>query len=188
MAKTAKAFRNLWKGQVMKFASLILMVAFVLLVVSPVSAFNVVPGFSGNNQFLKGWVGFGDPNGGLIGPYGKWNDEDSSNLWGVGARGQIDVSNTARNLLGDAFGIPEKWWDALDSVGARVYVANEIGACNLAGEREADTSVLIGARLLVLHGELGYKLVEGGGVDSPDGWIDKSGFTWFIGIGRTFTF
>jgi|GEM_PF-2727942 len=165
-----------------------LVVVLALCLPSVVGAFEVVPSIYGNNQFLKVWCGFGNPDGGLIGPYGTWNDQDPKHLWGGGIRGQIDVSEKARDVLGKAFRVPEQWWESLDAVGARVYLAHEVGVSDLAGSTRADTIPMIGARLFVLNAEWGYKILDGGRIEGPDGILDKSGFKWFIGISRPFRF
>jgi hypothetical protein len=151
-------------------------------------AFDVVPGVIGNDQYIKGWVGLGDPNGGLIGPYGTWNDQVPTNIWAVGVRGQLDVSNVARTAIGTVFGVPEIWWKALDTVGARVYVGDEVGACHLIGGSEAQTTPFIGARLFVLTAEVGYDIFENGRIETADGVLAKSGMTWFVGVSRDFKF
>lgn len=161
----------------------------IMALCSSVSAFDIVPSIAANDQFVKGWVGFGDPDGGLIGPYVAWNDQDSKNLWGVGIRGQLDVSAPARQALGTIFGVPQVWWDSLDKVGARVYAFNEIGICRMHGGPEAVASPGLGARLFVLTVEGTYDIFEGGQVRSLAGDpLAESGFQWFIGISRVFRF
>ncbi len=150
------------------------------------SAFDLVPSVIGNDQYLKGRLGFGDPNGGLIGPYASWNDQDWKHVWGAGVFGQYDISPQARAVIGTVFGVPETWWESLDQVGARVYVGDEVGACNLAGPPEAQTTPFLGARLFVLTAEIGYNVFEGGKIVTDNGRIAKSGMAWFIGVGRTF--
>lgn len=152
------------------------------------NAFDIVPAVSANDQFVKGWIGFGDPNGGLIGPYGTWNDEDPTSLWATGVRGQFDISESARSVLGGIFGIPDTWWQSLDKVGARAYVFNEIGVCDF-GTPDAIASPGIGARLFVLTAEVTYDILDGGTIRAPSGDIlAESGFQWFIGVSRVFRF
>ena len=153
------------------------------------SALDVVPNVLANDQVVKGWLGFGDPNEGLVGAYVGWNDQDPTNLWAVGLRGQYDISPQIRGVLGTVFGVPETWWSTLDQMGARVYIFNEVGICNLHESAEAVATPGIGARLFVLTVEAGCDIFESGQIKAPSGDIlAESGFTWFIGISRTFRF
>jgi len=168
---------------------LVTAVVAVLLVCGQAWSFDIVPAIAANDEIVKGWVGFGDPNGGLVGPYAAWNSVDPTNVWGAGVRGQVDLSGPARALFGAMFGVPETWWNSLESVGARAYVFHEIGACDLTGQAEAVASPGLGARFFVLTAELTYDIFEGGKVQRPGGDIlAESGFAWFIGISRVFRF
>jgi hypothetical protein len=144
--------------------------------------FELTPSVVGNDQFIKGFIGAGDPNAGLVGPYATWNDMDSENVWAAGLRGQYDISGTMQAGISKILPVPASWWEALEALKASGYIGVEVGVCNLTGAREAEATPLIGARLGPLVAEVGYSIFEGGQVKTQSGTLAESGLTWWIGL------
>jgi hypothetical protein len=166
----------------MKFAVSIIVMLFLMLLCSTTYGLGITPSVVGNDQFLKGWVGFGDPNVGMVGPYVTWNDLDPTNIWAGGVRGQLDLSGTVQAGISRIIPVPASWWETLEMLHASAYGAVEVGACHLIGGPEAETTPLLGARLGPLVVEVGYAIFDGGKIASADKVIAESGLTWWVGL------
>ncbi|MCE5324913.1 MAG: hypothetical protein LLG01_00715 [Planctomycetaceae bacterium] len=155
---------------------------------SPLLAFDIVPAVVGNDQYITGRVGLGDPNQGLAGPYVRWNDQDPDTLWGAGVFGSYDLSAQVREAVGTVLQVPQTWWDTLDKLGARTYIGAEVGVCDFTGEPQAESTPYWGGRLGPLVGEIGYTVFEGGHIRQASEIVAESGLMWRIGVGWTFRF
>jgi len=151
--------------------------------------FDVTPTMVGNPDIIKGRVGFGDPNEGMIGPYGSWNDGDPYHLWGAGGYAQVDVTKSVTGTIDRILGTPNAWWELLEELGGQVYLVTEVGPASLSNKPQATAMPGVGIRLGPLIAEFGYDIVEGGAIEDEAGEeLAESGPTYFIGISKTFRF
>ena len=137
---------------------------------------------TGNDDTIKGRVMFGDPNEGLVGFYGAWDDRAPEHLWGAGVTARMDISGEVTSLLDRFLGTPTSWWELLDSLGARAYLWADIGPAALAEDPQATATPGAGLRLGPFLAEAGYSLLEGGSIPLGDGDELESGMTYWIGV------
>lgn len=143
----------------------------------------------GNDQIVKGFVGFGDPNGGVVGPLIGWNDQDAGTaIYSAGVRGEYDISEQAWSALDSTIGLPETWKTLFSQLQARPYILCEIGAANLRHDVEAVTSPGIGFRVGPFSFEGVYDIFESGVITHDGIVLDESGWDIRFSIGKTWTF
>lgn len=142
----------------------------------------------GNDQELKAWVGYGDPNGGSIGGYLGWHEDCDSLIYSAGLRAEWDVSNEVWEALDKTLDPPDTWRELAAALDARPYVWAEIGPVSIGENAQAYAGGGIGARVSVFAFELGGQLFEGGQVRLNGQTLDKSGWRTWMGIQRAWKF
>jgi hypothetical protein len=155
---------------------------------STVYGSDVTPQVGGNNGMLKSRIGFGDPNEGMVGPWGSWSRTDTDHIWGAGVFGRIDLSGQIAGMIDSAFDTPDSWWKLLADLGARAYLVTDVGAVNLNGDADATAVPGFGLVLGPLWAEIGYQVFEGGGIKQAGKLLADDGVVYTIGIQKVFRF
>lgn len=159
----------------------LIVTAFLVLLCSTVYGDVALP-VTANDDTIKGRVLFGEPNEGMVGFFGEWDDRAPEHLWAAGVSGRMDVSDEVTGVLDRFLGTPSSWWELLDALGAQAYVWADVGPCALPEDPQASATIGVGARLGPFLAEAGYRFLEGGGVALPDGDELVSGMTYTIGV------
>jgi hypothetical protein len=160
----------------------------VVLAMAAVSPADVTPQVLANDEIVKGRLLFGDPNTGGVGPWAGWNEAQSSDLWGGGLCGRLDISEPTAAVLSRIPGVPDTWWELLAALGGRTYLGLEIGAVDVSHTPQAMSSPGFGIALGPITYEISYEIFEGGRVREGGRTIAESGVKSFFGIQHVFRF
>jgi hypothetical protein len=157
--------------------------------VAAAEKFTITTQSMANDQTVEARILLGDPNVGMVGPWGAWNDADTDHTWGVGLCGQINLSRPIVQLLSDWLKIPETWWGLLDQLDAQAYGGLKLGLYGLGtNEPTPGASPVIGTRIGPLFVEASYDIFEGGRVRSDGETLARNGPVYVIGLQRVFQF
>jgi hypothetical protein len=136
----------------------------------------------GNDETLKLFVGFGEPNEGCIGPVVGWHEGVDHALWQVGVRAELDVSGRAQAVVDKLDIVPDSWWGLLRDLEARVLLTAEVGAVDVAHGGRAWAAPGVKLALGPISYSVAYEIFEGGRARD----ISASGVTHFLGVEKRF--